>query len=80
VSTIVTKATSVKADYNIRDRLIWDYTDVSYNHSSTLVAELQLRNSLASLYDVGSATGFRTLSDYQQSILGALLFQRAKRT
>lgn len=80
VSTIVTEASSTKIDYNIRQGAVFDTTKVNYNHSSVLEVKLQLRNSLASLFDVGSATGFRTLSDYQQSILGALLFQRVKHT
>ncbi len=48
------------------------------NHTSVLHIDLQLRKNIAGIFDVKTISDPSTLSAYQNSILGALLLQRAK--
>lgn len=56
------------------------YTEqvVNYNHESHLLCTLQLRKDLATIMDVNATTDIRTLSDYQLSILGAIIYNGTK--
>jgi hypothetical protein len=79
-TTYASEVTSTLVDYNIRQSPNWVYETSRHTHTSTLAIDLQLRKELGSLFDSGIDPGMRTLSQYQESILGALLFQRSKST
>lgn len=87
----LTGKTDLRLTTNLITELVTSYTGrhggVSYSyqsksrksHSSVLELHLHSRRNIASLTDVKTYADVKTLSPYQQSILGALLASRTKR-